>query len=97
MNPERMAFLTWVLSQEGVPYCWPAASNNYLGKGLRGDPKKPEALDCSGTVSSTLRAAKWTGAPPTTHTASTRCWSRPMRRNPETSPSTGHRAGPRTS
>lgn len=48
---ERTAYLDWVEAQaeRGTPYCWPDASNGYLGKGLQ-RPEAPEALDCSGTV-----------------------------------------------
>jgi hypothetical protein len=48
---ERDSFLAWVVAQaeRATPYCWPHESNGYLGKGLE-NPKEPEALDCSGTV-----------------------------------------------
>lgn len=47
----RQDYLAWVQRQaeRGVPYCWPDARNGYAGKGLH-NPKEPESLDCSGTV-----------------------------------------------
>lgn len=58
MSPEKERFLKWLAerAEEGTPYCWPAESNGYLGKGLK-SPERPVALDCSGAVTCGLYVA----------------------------------------
>lgn len=56
IEARRAAFLEFVLSKEGAPYCWPTEENRYSGKDLL-NAKYKDCYDCSGLVTAGLYAA----------------------------------------
>jgi hypothetical protein len=52
-DARRAAFLEFVLSKDGLPYCWPTEENRYSGKDLR-HAKYKDCYDCSGLVTAGL-------------------------------------------